>query len=175
MDLPMFEGSKSPISPSAYIKRIVKYGGLSPCCFVVGLIYLERLKRQEPTVCLTSNSFQRLILVAVMLAAKYLDDFYYSNKRWAEIGGISTREINMLELEFLFRLEFSVGITREEYDWHAGQLLLNEGMVPPPQEELPALGRCKLLEGPKFPSCSNIADASSFFDAPDYAENAMAE
>ena len=82
MDLAMFEGSRPSISPSAYIKRIVKYGGLSPCCFVIGLIYLERFKRRDPSVCLTSRSFQRLILVATMLAAKFLDDFYYSNKHW---------------------------------------------------------------------------------------------
>jgi hypothetical protein len=82
MELAIFEGSRPSITPSAYIKRIVKYGGLSPCCFVIGLIYLERFKRRDPTVCLTSRSFQRLILVATMVAAKFLDDFYYSNKHW---------------------------------------------------------------------------------------------
>lgn len=123
MNMASFEGTRPAITASAYVRRIVKYGGLSPCCFVVGLIYLERLKRRDHTVCLTSQTFQRLLLVAVMEAAKFLDDFYYSNKHWAEIGGLKTVEINALELEFIFRLGFSLFVSREEYDHYAAQLL----------------------------------------------------
>ena len=115
----LFEGEKAPVKASSYVKRIMKYGGLSPCCFVVGMIYLERLKEIIPSLCLTSTNFQRLFLVAVMEAAKFLDDFYFSNKHWAEVGGISTQEINALELEFLFLLEFDVNIQRPEYDAYA--------------------------------------------------------
>lgn len=115
-ELASFEGDKAPITPAAYVKRIVKYGGCSPCCFAVGILYLERLKRRQNKLCLTSNNFQRLFLIAVMEAAKYLDDFYYSNKHWAEVGGISTREINALELEFLFRLNFNLSVKRQDYD-----------------------------------------------------------
>ena len=65
-ELASFEGDKAPITPSAYVKRIVKYGGCSPCCFAVGILYLERLKRRHNKLCLTSKNFQRLFLVAVM-------------------------------------------------------------------------------------------------------------
>jgi hypothetical protein len=92
----------------------------------VGLIYLKRLKRREPSVCLTSCNFQRLFLVAVMLGAKFLDDSYYSNKHWAEVGGMSTAELNCLELEFLFRLGFSLSLTREEYDSYVALLTGDE-------------------------------------------------
>lgn len=114
--LELFEGEKAPVKASSYVKRIMKYGGLSPCCFVVGMIYLERLKDIIPSLCLTSTNFQRLFLVSVMEAAKFLDDFYFSNKHWAEVGGITTQEINALELEFLFLLEFDLNIQRPEYD-----------------------------------------------------------
>jgi hypothetical protein len=101
---------------------VAKYSGASPCCFAVGLIYLERMKKRDPGVCLTLANFQRLFLVSVMTAAKYLDDFYYSNKHWAEVGGITTQEINRLELEFLFRIGFNLHMQREEYDWYAEEL-----------------------------------------------------
>ena len=52
------------------------------------------------------------------------DDVYYSNKQWAEIGGIKTDEVNRLELEFLFRLGFSLHLQREEYDWYTEELHL---------------------------------------------------
>ena len=59
-------------------------------------------------------------------AAKYLDDFYYSNKHWAEVGGITTRELNALELELLFRLNFNLSIRREDYDSFVAQLVGDE-------------------------------------------------
>ena len=120
--LELFEGEKAPVKASSYVKRIMKYGGLSPCCFVVGMIYLERLKEIIPSLCLTSTNFQRLFLVAIMEAAKFLDDFYFSNKHWAEVGGITTQEINALELEFLFLLEFDVNIQRAEYNAYVHSL-----------------------------------------------------
>jgi hypothetical protein len=39
----------------------------------------------------------------------------YPNKIWSNLGGILLEELNVLESEFLFLLEFSVVITREEY------------------------------------------------------------
>jgi hypothetical protein len=61
---------------------MLRYSRLSPCCFVIALIYLERLKRKEDSIFVTSTTFQRLLLVAVMVAAKFLDDYYESNKHW---------------------------------------------------------------------------------------------
>ena len=51
-----------------------------------------------------------------MIASKFLDDFYYSNKHWGEIGGIETAEINYLELEFLFRITFTCTISEHQTD-----------------------------------------------------------
>ena len=87
-NLTTFTGRKPPLSPCAFVTRIGKYSGASPCCFAVGLIYLERMKKRDPGVCLVSTNFQRLFLVAVMIAAKFLDDYYYSNKHWAEVRSL---------------------------------------------------------------------------------------
>ena len=63
------------------------------------------------------NAFniQRLLLTAVMIASKYLDDLFCSNKQWALIGDISTKEINALELRLLSQLGFTVAVTKEDY------------------------------------------------------------
>eukprot|EP00961_Rhodomonas_salina_P250977 3393026-Rhodomonas_salina.1 len=103
-----FEGEEAPIDAASFVRRILKHGNCSPCCIVVGILYLERMKRIFPSVCLTSRNFQRLLLTACMTAAKFLDDSYYSNKRWADVGGLDTKELNRLELEFLFRIGFSL-------------------------------------------------------------------
>ena len=134
-----FEAGKAcPLTASAYLKRIMKYGGCSPCCVVVGLMYLQRLKQRMPTVCLTSGNMQRLLLTSVMVAAKFLDDLYYSNKHWARIGGLNLQDVNALELKLLFQLSFAMGVTREEYQEYlqglvgAGNMLAPPRMVPAP-------------------------------------------
>ena len=120
--LSSFCGRRPPLAAAAFVTRVAKYSGASPCCFAAGLIYLERMKKRDASVCLTSANFQRLFLVSVMCASKFLDDFYYSNKHWAEVGGLQTAELNKLEIEFLFRMGFSLHMQREEYDWYAEEL-----------------------------------------------------
>uniref|UniRef100_A0A6U4VYC2 Cyclin n=1 Tax=Hemiselmis andersenii TaxID=464988 RepID=A0A6U4VYC2_HEMAN len=112
-----------------YMKRIEKYSNASPCCYVVGLIFLERLKRskkqcegKENGPLLTSATYQRLVVTAIMVAAKFLDDYYHSNKHWALIAGLPTKELNELEVNFLDQLGYRLHIQREEYDWFAQEL-----------------------------------------------------
>jgi len=114
--LPEFEAGRCHLSASAYLKRIMKYGGCSDCCVVVGLLYLQRLKQRVSTLRLTSNNMQRLLLTSVMVASKFLDDEYNSNKHWAQIGGLSLQELNMLEIRMLFHMSFRLQVTRKEYE-----------------------------------------------------------
>lgn len=58
-----------------------------------------------------------------MLAAKYFDDFYYNNAYYAKVGGVQGHEINMLELDFLFHINFSLFVTTEEYNKYHSQLV----------------------------------------------------
>ena len=163
--LSAFEGEKAPIRAGPYVRRMAKYGGCSACCFAIGLIYLKRLKRRESSVCLTSCNFQRLFLVAVMLAAKFLDDSYFSNKHWAEVGGMSTAELNCLELEFLFRVGFSLALSREEYDDYVSLL---GGEKPKTPKTLPRKGSVADAMkvdgmGVKTPSFSDVSVAATAF------------
>lgn len=50
-----------------------------------------------------------------MIAAKFYDDFFYYNPFFATVGGIKPLEINALEIELLFLLEFNLFVSREEY------------------------------------------------------------
>lgn len=50
-----------------------------------------------------------------MVAAKYIDDFYYKNEFYAKIGGISKTEINAFELKIMETFEFSVFVREEEF------------------------------------------------------------
>ena len=102
--------------------ELLKYGGCSHCCAVVGLMYMQRLKQRMPAVCLTSGNIQRLLLTSVLIAAKYLEDSHYPHTHWARIGNLKVQELNALEIELLFNLNFAVGVTREEYEEYVSAL-----------------------------------------------------
>jgi hypothetical protein len=80
--MPCFEGTLSSIRPSEYVRHIQEYGCVSESCFLVAMIYIERLKLTGHTVRPSSFSLQRLVGVAVMVAANFLEDFVLENKRW---------------------------------------------------------------------------------------------
>jgi hypothetical protein len=50
-----------------------------------------------------------------MLAAKFFDDQYFNNQYYAKVGGVPCGEINSLEVEFLFLINFSLHVTEEVY------------------------------------------------------------
>lgn len=57
-----------------------------------------------------------------MTATKFNTDINYSNSVWAQIGGVRQEEMNVLELEFLFFLQFSLVITKDEFEKYEKQL-----------------------------------------------------
>lgn len=40
---------------------------------------------------------------------------YFNNAYYAKVGGVTTGEMNRLELEFLFRIDFRLNVTSEEF------------------------------------------------------------
>eukprot|EP00250_Pteridium_aquilinum_P001864 c12071_g1_i1 orf=903-1661(-) len=121
--LTVFHGLKAPsISVPKYVERIFKYANCSPSCFVVAYAYLDRFIHQQPGLPITSLNVHRLLITSVMVAAKFLDDAYYNNAYYAKVGGVSTHEMNRLELEFLFRLGFRLQVTVQVFDGYCSYL-----------------------------------------------------
>lgn len=107
-----FRCSKAPpISVKAYILRIAKYSKCSPVCFMMAWSYLKRLTQTEEEIVVTSWTVHRLLITAVMLAAKLMDDKYYNNAFYAKIGGVTKQEINAMELEMLRLLQYRVVVS----------------------------------------------------------------
>lgn len=119
----VFHGNKPPdIGVKEYLDRMRVFAGCSACCFVLGLRYIERLRESDGAYELNSFNMHRLILTGVMVAAKFVDDFYFSNNYWSKVGGIPNEELNGLELELLFLLNFSLHTSRGEYEDYVAHL-----------------------------------------------------
>ncbi|TKY48760.1 Cyclin-U1-1 protein [Spatholobus suberectus] len=117
-----FHGVRAPsISIPKYLERIYKYTNCSPSCFVVGYVYIDRLTHKHPDSLVTSLNVHRLLVTSVMVASKMLDDEHYNNAVYARVGGVSNAELNKLELELLFLLDFRVMVSSrvfESYCFH---------------------------------------------------------
>ena len=86
---------------------------------ILALLFIHRLKKQNPTVKGKLGSEYRLLTVALMLGNKFLDDNTYTNKTWAEVSGISVTEIHVMEVEFLSHMKYNLYTSKEEWiDWH---------------------------------------------------------
>jgi hypothetical protein len=56
------------------------------------------------------------MLAGVLLAIKYNEDDYYSNTFYAKVGGISLKEINVLELDFIVLIQHNLFVKRDIYN-----------------------------------------------------------
>lgn len=118
-----FHALKAPgIGISQYLERIHKYASCSNECFILALIYIDRLI-QGNNFLLTELNVHRVIITSILLAAKFFDDAYYNNAYYAKVGGVLVSEMNRLEVEFLFRLNFSLHVSPELYSKYHAELV----------------------------------------------------
>ncbi|KAI4322561.1 hypothetical protein L6164_022242 [Bauhinia variegata] len=126
-----FHGVRAPsISIPKYLERIYKYTNCSPSCFIVGYVYIDRLIHRHPDSLVISLNVHRLLVTSVMIASKMLDDVHYNNAFYARVGGVSNAELNRLELELLFLLDFGVVVSSrvfESYCLHLEKQMLSNG------------------------------------------------
>jgi len=118
-----FHALKAPeISIYQYLERIHKYASCSSQCFILALIYIDRLISRNNFL-LTDLNVHRVVITSVLLAAKFFDDAYYNNAYYAKVGGVLLSEMNGLEVEFLFRISFSLHVNPELYNKYHTELI----------------------------------------------------
>lgn len=121
--LSLFYGLRPPsIGVNKYLERIFKYTNCSPSCFVVAYVYIDQLVHRHPDQPITSLNVHRLLITSVMIAAKVLDDVHYNNAYYARVGGISIAELNRLELDLLFQLDFRLQVTIHTFESYCTHL-----------------------------------------------------
>ena len=98
-----------------YLRRIEKYAFCSRSCFVIALVYLERLAAVNSAYRLTPLNVHRLYLTALLIAIKFHEDVFYDNAHFAKVGGIVTSELNSMEVHFLTALDYKVHVRDEDF------------------------------------------------------------
>jgi len=111
-------GRLPPIGLESYIARLLQYAPCDRECFISALLYMDRLSDRCGFV-FNSMNIHRAYLTALLIAAKFFEDQPCDNAYFATVGGVSTHEMNNLEIQFLSLTEFRVTVTTWEYNLYS--------------------------------------------------------
>ncbi|KAJ5619631.1 hypothetical protein N7510_003615 [Penicillium lagena] len=102
--------SRSPprISVQDYLQRLTTHATLSPPILLSMVFYIDRLCALYPAFTVSSLTIHRFLITSATVASKGLSDSFWTNKTYARVGGIGMTELAMLELEFLFRVQWRI-------------------------------------------------------------------
>lgn len=87
----------------AYLERMARRARLGASTFVVAAVYLDRGLRAGSLV-LCPRALHRVVLGALVLAAKFVDDDVLSDRDLAEVGGVSRTDFGRIERAFLVQV-----------------------------------------------------------------------
>lgn len=114
-----FQSLTRPImSIRDYLIRLMKYSRASDEVFIT-VIYHILLIHDENLLEINILTIHRMLLAAVLVVTKYHDDDHYNNKYFAHIGGVTLKELNALELEFLDITNFHQPNAAEYADFYS--------------------------------------------------------
>lgn len=123
-----YSTSPQPFPLVAYTSRLVTYAGASRAALLGALDLLSRAGAASPLLRLSDRSVHRLLVAAVTVAAKVVDDEVFSNAHYAAVGGVpSVPEMNALEAHLLRVLGWEVGVSPDAYRRWEWALLLHAG------------------------------------------------
>lgn len=112
------------ISLHDYLQRIATFFHCSPACFVVALVYIDRIMSAEPTFVVNKLCVHRLAVVSIMVAAKFIDDDYYSNAFYGKVAGLVPSEVNALEARLISMLRWRLHVQPEQYERYYREVAL---------------------------------------------------
>ncbi|KAK9051573.1 hypothetical protein SSX86_028200 [Deinandra increscens subsp. villosa] len=113
----VFDCNETPdMTIQSYLERIFRYTRAGPSVYVVAYVYIDRFCQSLPEFRITGRNVHRLLITTIMVASKYVEDMNYRNSYFARVGGITTEEMNTLELEFLFLVNFKVHVNLSVFE-----------------------------------------------------------
>ncbi|OLY85073.1 PHO85 cyclin-7 [Smittium mucronatum] len=118
------------IGITEYLKRIYKYCPFGNNEILSLIVYFERIRKKnlvsqkrlinssiiDPpgSVEINAYSVHRLLISLVCITCKFQSDTFFTNTRYAKVGGVSVKEMNSLELCLLLLVDFNLYIDQQE-------------------------------------------------------------
>ena len=108
-----FRFNKEVLTLNKYLIRIMKYTECENNTLIIAYLYIIKLIKKENFI-LGINNIYRLLLGAVVLSKKVLEDIKLYNSYYCDIGGISNDELNKIEYNIFTRIDFDVNLKMED-------------------------------------------------------------
>ncbi|KAF2137008.1 uncharacterized protein K452DRAFT_215005, partial [Aplosporella prunicola CBS 121167] len=120
---------REPVLPSVetFITSLVERSHVGVSTLMTSLVYLARLKARLPPVAKGMRcTVHRIFLASLILAAKNLNDSSPKNKHWARYSmvrgydnfGFSLTEVNLMEKQLLFLLDWDMRVNADDLYTH---------------------------------------------------------
>ncbi|KAF9878580.1 cyclin [Colletotrichum karsti] len=107
--LTRFHSRTAPsISVLEYLNRLAKHATLTPPLLLSMVYYIDRLCSLYPEFTINTLTVHRFLITAATVAAKGLSDLFWNNTTYARVGGVRVAELKLLELEFLYRVDWKI-------------------------------------------------------------------
>mmetsp|Transcript_6992 Transcript_6992/g.6520 ORF Transcript_6992/g.6520 Transcript_6992/m.6520 type:complete len:194 (+) Transcript_6992:110-691(+) len=114
------------ISIIEYIDRLGDYLHVSGSCFILALIYIDRIT-QKAQVRLSQLSIHRLFTTSILLAMKYHDDIKIEDPAYiATVVGIPQTELKILEVAFMSMINFELYVRPSKFRQYCEFLVLSQ-------------------------------------------------
>lgn len=120
--------SESTLPPlEVFISSIIERSHVQVSTLMTSLVYLARLRKRLPPVAKGMKcTVHRIFLASLILSAKNLNDSSPKNKHWArytcvkgyEGFGFSLTEVNLMEKQLLFLLDWDLNLTENDLFEH---------------------------------------------------------
>jgi hypothetical protein len=92
--------------------------------------YIDRLCALYPDFTVTTLTIHRFLITAATVAAKGLSDSFWNNSTYARVGGIKIAELGLLELDFLYRVDWKIVPNPEVLvDYYKGLIERTDGFT----------------------------------------------
>ncbi|KAE8715237.1 Cyclin-U2-1 [Hibiscus syriacus] len=119
----VFDCHEAPdMTIQSYLERIFRYTKAVPSVYVVAYVYIDRFCQANPGFRITPKNVHRLLITTIMVASKYVEDMNYRNSYFAQVGGLTTKELNTLEVELLFMMGFKLHVNVSVFQSYCSHL-----------------------------------------------------
>jgi hypothetical protein len=112
----------SPVSPPfrKFVSQILTSTRLPSTTILLGMNYLARranmMRVSQKDWKPEDGQVYRMLTIGLLLGSKFLDDNTFQNRSWSEVSGISVKELNTMEMEWLTSLDWLMYVNLDKSD-----------------------------------------------------------
>ena len=102
-----------------FVLQVLSSTRLPSSTILLGLLYMSKRMAnlsQKKRCADEETRVHSMLIVALILGSKFLDDNTFQNRSWSEVSGLSVTTLNLMEFQWLADIEWDMHINQEDPD-----------------------------------------------------------